>query len=414
MNPTSDGRTDLRRTDPAPPASLEPQSAATMNGDPMDQAAILAARLRLGAAYELKVFDRLSEPEQQLFSTLSEEPGFYGVLRPTAPGPASFKSVDRDTALLLWTLSQPGPLPFFAREEIGSVAAMVLDGVLEGEHEGSWLSGAAAAPLFAAPARRAAEHPLARLSHDALWFAAASGEADPSRLAARLYGFNREPLAPRWEARLEGPEDVLAFLGFEKGGAARRWLASRWTIDDGGGERGWIYFARRGSRRGSARSGYKLYLSARLAELPRAVAALIDALEPAGGHFKVGTDAAGLLRPDKLVAYFDALDPLLAAARALEAALDGCAAQGVPFTAPIDPAGLLSWGVDPPAEPHPLPWQGPESWRTWLVGRLATALAAAAGQGDPAAARDFALARLELEGVEVERWVPSAALWKAA
>jgi hypothetical protein len=129
--------------------------------------------------------------------------------------------------------------------------------------------------------------------------------------------------------------------------------------------------------------------------------------------FKVGADAAGLLRPDKMVAYFDNFEALAAVADSLADALAGVSAHGVPFSAEITSDGLLSWGVDPPREERPPGWSGGQSWRLWVTNRLAGALLAARGQGVEEPWR-FALERLRVEGVDVERWVPASSLWSGA
>src|SRR5207248_2006408 len=93
---------------------------------------------------------------------------------------------------------------------------------------------------------------------------------------------------------------------------------------------------------------------------------------------------------------------------------EGMPAHGVPFTAQIDAKGLLSWGMDPPHSEHLLPWQGP-SWRYWITDRLAGALISA----NRTNAREvkpwqFALERLQLEGIDTTTWLPSASLWEQA
>src|SRR6185369_3495174 len=127
--------------------------------------------------------------------------------------------------------------------------------------------------------------------------------------------------------------------------------------------------------------------------------AVLAGLEDRGGHFKIGADAAGLLRPDKIVLYFADQQSLLQVAGALHARLPGVRAQGVPFSAEITGDGLLSWGMDPPARERVLAWHEPESWRLWVARRLALAMIAAqaaaptSGEGALAPAA-FALERL--------------------
>ena len=123
--------------------------------------------------------------------------------------------------------------------------------------------------------------------------------------------------------------------------------------------------------------------------------------------------AADLLRADKCVLYFDRYPDLARTAedlcRSFGQRSDGPPpAHGVPFTAEVDSAGLVSWGLDPPADSRWLDWQPSESWRSWLVRRLALALEEATRQGEsPSDATRFALARLTLEGVDTARWLPA-------
>ena len=388
-------------------------------------AADLAARtFRAGAAYDLVVFDRLAPEEQRLLAELRDEPGFYGVLRPREGTGRTVRAVDRDTALLWLTLQAPAPLPFFARDadDGGSrrVAELVLDGVLEVEDDaGRFVAGPAALSLAAgpAPAAGAPASRLGRLADAALRHAAALGDDDVEAITTELYSYGRLPLTARWARRLPDRAATLAHLGAAPGGALHAALADGWRQAPDTEAGGWIAWTR---TRGAARSmrgapTHKLYVSPLPAALPEAVAALVDVLgRQDRARFKVGADAAGVLRPDKLVAYFEEVEALHAAADLLAERLDGMPAHGVPFTAEIAGDGLLSWGMDPPREARVLAWQGYESWRLWLVRRLAAALAAAARDADAADPAVWARERLRWDGVDVDRWTPSAALWRAA
>lgn len=384
---------------------------------------ILERTFRASTAFELVLLDRLPAEEQLPLAELRGDADLYGVLKPRPGSGLTVKVADKETALLLLTLREPGPLPFFVRraadaETAAAVERLVLDGVLEVEADGAFVSGAAAARWLAPAGREApADGRLARLALAALRHGEAAALDDPQRLAALLYGFHREPLSPRWAERLPDADAVLAFLGAASGGALGARLAADWRRAEPEGSPGWIVFDRRdgaASRRTGA--SYKLYVSPTAEALPRAFAAVVETLSRRpDGHFKVGADAAGVLRPDKLVLYFGDQEELLAAARELEAALAGVPAQGVPFAAPIDAAGLLAWGMDPPRSERLLTWQETESWRLWVVRRLAAALIAARPAATPdTPAWRFALERLRREGVDVDRWTPAATLWAAA
>jgi hypothetical protein len=154
---------------------------------------------------------------------------------------------------------------------------------------------------------------------------------------------------------------------------------------------------------------YKLYLSPEPEHLADGLGRLLTALS--GAHafqVKVGADAWGLLRPDKVVAYFPSFERLSELAFALTEALAGIPAQGVPFTSEIAGDGLLSWGVDPPG--WALPGGGRESWRVWLVRQLARGFldARTAGEERP---WEFACERLRLAGVDTGSWTPGNLLF---
>ena len=152
---------------------------------------ILDGVFRSNPAYELVIFDRLSSDRQELLRDLTKDPGFYGVLMPRAACEGALKSVCCNTALLIHTLQQPSPLPRYLQHTLGdqsnhSVAQLVLDGVLEIEHEGRFVSGSEACSLIFAD--HSAPEPrglLPRLSQAALEYAQALEIGDASRLSGR-------------------------------------------------------------------------------------------------------------------------------------------------------------------------------------------------------------------------------------
>jgi len=389
-------------------------------------AELLGRVFRANPEYELVLFDRLSAGERHRLEGFRRDPGFYGVLRPRGRQGMGVKAVDRETALLFLTLREPGLLPAYVREVLGegtarTMAQLLADGVLEVEHEGAFVSGPAALALL--PSGPAGE-PRGRLAHLSL-AALRHGEAlaldDPLRLAWRLYAYNRLPLTPRWQRLLPSAEAVRDFLGVGPGGANRPFLDRVWT--PGAPMDGWLSWTARGRRTEPLKPGgttYKLYVSPAPECLREGFGAVLEALAAARARqFKVGDGAAGLLRNPLIVAYFPDFERLAEAADAVLARLAGIAgiaAQGVPFTSEIGGDGLLSWGVDPPADERSSLWDGRESWRLWLSHRLARALidARAAEMPDKAGVEPwrFALERVRLDGVDTTTWTPGALLWK--
>lgn len=387
---------------------------------------ILARSFRANPRFELILFDRLPQEERRALADLAREPGFYGVLRPAAGIGLGLKSVDRDTALLFLTLREPGPLPSYVRSELGdaalrTVARLVADGVLEVENGGAFLSGAAALDLLSEGGTPSGGGRLAELSLAALRYGQELAVDDPLLLSWRLYCFHRRPLTPYWKRLLPTADAVEAHLGIAPGGTARRLLDRSWSRTTGRVE-GWLSWRARARRGASADPvgaadvpTWKLYVSPMPEALAGSFGEILEALTAArAGQFKVGADAAGLLRPDKIVAYFPSFESLGAAAETLTGRLAGAPAHGVPFTSEIGGGGLLSWGVDPPRSQRS--WSEGESWRLWLTHRLARALLAArlAQASDPAVEPwRFALERVRLEGVDTDTWTPGALLWKS-
>ena len=330
--------------------------------------------------------------------------------------------MDHDTASLIDSLAHADRLPrsvTAAPDVPEALARLVLDGILQIRHGGTFRSGprAVGALFRTVPDHRAAGRPnrLARLTDSALEHGMALGLTEPAVLALRLYGFNTEPATPRWCRRLPDQEAVAGFLGLGHGGK----LADE--IDRAGGDtatgrsswRNWRTRETDGAPPG--RPTYKLYLSPGTDHLPCCLESVTALLE--GEHrpfaFKVGRRLYDILRPDKLVLYFTTSEAVRRAAALLAAELTGVPAAGVPFTAPLSESGLVSWGIDPPTGESLASWNPDRSWRRWLINRSATALVSAAERPEagvnPIA---FVLARVSLEGVDPATWAPRDGLWE--
>jgi hypothetical protein len=383
---------------------------------------ILDATLRANPAYELVLFDRLPAAEQASFADLQKDPEFYGLLRPRRPG-LGLKSACRETALLFFTLQGPGPLPAYVTARLGAagneaVARLVLDRVLEIDCAGAFRSGAEAhRRIYADEPPAEASGVLARLSREAVRYGQGLDLADATQLSTRLYAYNRLPASPAWKRRIPSPDALAQYLEIHPAGRNRPLLETRWRrqpqAPDNPGWHNWASADPGAPRLGS--HSYKLYVSPRGEHLREAFAATLDVLtDVRAPAFKVGRDLYGVLRPDKLVAYFDRAEAVHEAGERLRRRLGGVPAQGVPFTAALDETGLLSWGTDPPRDEHQLPWQAP-SWRRWITDRLAVALLSA--RGAPALTLEpwqFALDRLRLEGIDTSTWTPAASIWDTA
>lgn len=368
---------------------------------------VLGARFQTNPDFELVPFERLPREQQQQWKELARDPSFYGLLLPKEGTPWRAKSACRETVLLFFTLQSAGFLPAFAigadREAANrAIAQLVLDGILTMEANGGFLTGpSAAAAILRSHSQSQEACPLAALSAEAVAYGASLLSLDAGRLSARMYFYNRLPLTPAWQQRFRDIDAVRQELGPMPG----------WTelpVDES--NNGWVSWQRTTARAQAAGGRtYKLYFSPRPEHLREAFPEFAAAITRSGClNCKAGRNAAGLLRPDKAVAYFHSQEQVMEAAQSIDASLAGCPAQGVPFTAPAGNSLLVSWGVDPPTEE----WEQRESWRLWVTNRLAVHLKAAHAVQDPHPQR-FAVDRMRLESVDTSTWTPANTIWTA-
>lgn len=361
-------------------------------------------RFRASRTLALRRLDELPEEHRTALRELQEDAAFYGVLIPLGAA-ATLKAVARETAELFLSLAEPRPLDAVDDDTID----LVLDGVLDVERDGAFVSGADAFPLFlpVPPARHT-------LSTEALRHAEELETGDAGTLTTALYTYNRLPRTRAWVTRFPDRKSVLSHLGTSP------LLQQHWTLLPEDRARGWISWARieepPTANRQPTTITWKLYVSPRPEHVREAFHALVRVLaEIPGAQMKIGCDAAGLLRPDKLVAYFADKRDLDGAAATLARELRGCPAHGVPFTAAYDDEGLLSWGADPPDSERALSWLDRESWRLWIVKSLAGAISVAKrSEHPPIAPWQFAMERVRRLGVDVDTWTPADTLWRPA
>jgi hypothetical protein len=380
-------------------------------------AALGGRRLRASRTFTLLGLDELPPREQEELGSLRTDRDFYGVLKPQDPLRPS-KSVSKEAALLFLALTEPRRIPALLESIFGDdpdpLLGLFADGVLEIEHEGAFVSGTEALRLLRPPAIHGPpQHPLHRLSRAAIEFAAEYEGLDAAMLTEKLYAFGRTACTPALRQRFAKDGDLLSWLASDPG--VSDLLSSGWALEHTE-DSPWLMWSSRGSVR---RLGYKLYVSARVDSMPRLFGMTVRAMKRRGcDHFKLGRLAEGVCRPDKMVLYFATLDHLRECAGHVESELRAselprAVAHGVPFTAAIDPAGFLSWGMDPPELGHVTDAFRRQSFRQWVASRVAVAVLSAKGASSkPADIVDVVLERVELDGIDPITWAPELALWR--
>ena len=390
---------------------------------------ILDVRFRANPNYEIVLLDRLPEDYRQDFKkNAQKELDTYGLLWPRSNKGLTPKAICHETALLLYTMREPGFLPAYVRTRFGvdcnrAIAELVLDNVLEIEDLdcAGFVSGAKAHDLLY-------EHEelelgvgrIPRLSHDALRYGQMVSVTGSAHLSTRLYTYNTIPISMHWRVKLPDSSAIDSFLGIQSGSPLRRLLDRVWVRvgDTEASAGGWVMWRLRSGSFGHTtasdhRSSYKLYVSPKPEALPDFWPKVIKVFADYPVHaFKIGKDIAGLLRPDKILAYFDSFENLAEMARLISSELRECPAQGTPFTAGIGSSGLLSWGMDPPFN-ESSPWgRIAESWRSWITKHLAVSLIDARENPDAIEPWKFAIQRLQLDGVNTKTWSPNQQVWK--
>jgi len=369
---------------------------------------------RANPAYTVVPFDRLSARDRATIADFTRDPEFFGILRPHADAAGTIKAVSRSVALLVYALQSPGTIPRQAvaggdESIVDAVWRLTLDGVLEVERDGVFVSGADALAEGTAAESRGA---VGRLSREALRLVACIEGEDALVLSDRLYHYNRRPLTPRWVDRIRTPGDALRFAGASANSHTAAALSRHWKTKAAGTGRYWLAWWPRVKSRNPRRSDdamvtYKVYVSPTTETLPDVFPAVINVLVDAGAPmFKLGGTASAVLRPDKLVLYFARRDAAEDVAATLLTKLHGTPAHPVPFSHDMGGDGLISLGIDPPSERAMIAQVG-ASWRLWLCRRLASYVSTAQRAGRAHDAERFALERVALDGVDPSTWEPS-------
>jgi hypothetical protein len=359
--------------------------------------AALTGDVRANGRYRLRALDSLPGSYRASLEGLGVDTSrVHGLLLAGPGSELPDKIVDESAAGLFASLQRPAR-PDLAPERL---AALVLDGVLEIDGPQGFVCGPAA--YAAAGGSGPAPAPggrLAAMSRAALDYAERLRLPSVDALTARLYAYHRIPFSPRWARAYPDPEAVREVL-------PRRLLATHWSGPAGGEQQYWLSWSPRRGTRPPGGLPYKLYVSPRIEDLPEVLPPIVAALAAAGApRFKIGSDAAGLLRPDKIVVYLRDAQETAAVAAAVADAVTGTPAHGVPFSAELAGDGVISWGGDPPRDAGPAGRRA-ESWRLSVCRRLAEHLVAAAAVPGVRPA-DFALARLALDGVDVASFAPA-------
>jgi hypothetical protein len=327
------------------------------------------------------------------FSESQDKSKFSAVIRSKSSGVG--KKVCSETANLLLSIQERGTLleTLLDAEGLDTVLArFVLDNILQILWNGVFVGGPNAWPaLFEGefPERES-------ISVAALRYAQALRIKDTLQLSRRLYTYNCVPSTHFWRKRFPDHAAVIQFLNANSVEEYSELSLSQ--------NRGWLVWQARNRQFQQDQPRYKLYLSPQIVALQECWQKAFPIFTESNTvGLKIGADAHGLLRPDKIVAHFESQEALMVTANQLKEVLSGFPCQGVPFAAKLDKSGLLSWGVDLPSTNH-------ESWRSWITHQLAASMITASEVDLPVEPWKYAIGRLQLEGVNTIDWTPTPEL----
>ncbi len=253
-----------------------------------------------------------------------------------------------------------------------------------------------------------------RLSLRAIELAYHSSENNPQRLAATLYFYNRIPVSKKWKERIPNEIKLLQFLGVEKDGS---WPNNKYIHMDNKrtteSNPYWKYWkiSKYDLPMKLKGGGFKLYISPQCEDLPVIISQLAKYVEDSGAHaLKIGSTIQGLLRPDKLMVYFNNLDDAVRFGHLLLSKIFVNYAHGVPFTYPIGDNGLFSIGFDPPDTAEWRYEREGQSWRLWVTQHVADVILRVR-KSRSKKPTDLILKELTIRKIDPVSWKPLDGAW---
>lgn len=381
---------------------------------------ILNEQFRTSPLYTLREWNVLSHREKELISGLHDEENVYGVFSPTAAeSQLSTKVAYHELALVYLHLSHSSLLPRYltALHEDSlnkAIVQLVLDQVLEISWQQKFVSGVHATEALFGKSLYTGHHApdfISILSKQGIEYVLRLDTIEMRVIANRLYTYN----TMSWDSSLKRDfsenTDIRDFVFSNSPGSLNSILNKEWHLINDPAKDYWLGWNHRhfadASYAQADRSIYKLYISPVIHDLPKVMNIALPLLTSSEAFsFKIGNSIQGLLRPDKMVAYFDNKSLLMQAATELKNKLRGCKVQGVPFTAQIDDEGILSWGVDPPGSEVLEAIEG-GSWRCKVTDQVALAVIQSKTEKlDHNEAIDFIGSRLFVAGINPNDWMP--------
>jgi hypothetical protein len=377
---------------------------------------LFAETFRTGKQYILVEANQIYQSGQNALVDILEDEDIFGIFVPTNPNSNSaHKIAYKEIALLFYFLQTAGRLPLFIQrnydDEINRILAkLVLDGILEIEWQGEFVSGVLAQEaLYEQVSKINTEYShIINISTKAINYGLNLQDIDTRSLATKVYCYNTLPVNETAFINLKDSLTIEKFLGIDNNFQRKR--LKGWTKQVPSDKFSWLSWFINGSESKAnyvENSTYKIYISPTIESMPLAFLSFLEVLpQTKAFSFKVGAERQGLLRPDKWIVYFQNQKDLMDAAQLFKPAFANFPVQGVPFTAPLDTKGILSWGIDPPRKEVLENIEG-GSWRANVSDKIAIAIGQAKeAKMENAEAFNFVMNKLFLDNIDSSTWTP--------
>jgi hypothetical protein len=388
----------------------------------MKNPALIKAKYRASSKYRVVEWSDLSLREQETLSGLYDGNDVYGIFQPVVNSPhLTAKIAYREVALLYFHLQQSENIPHYfleinEQQWKKTVQQLVLDNIIEIKYEGKFVSGTDALKAIFNDVLWDSEIVpgyLPALSTRAIQYGLSLHNLSVRSMSRRLYTFNTTPWDAVAKLNFYSPRSIKDFLFPESDMSLHFWLNKKWSSLNVSGTEYWLAWSKLNSdaeiKESMKTPIFKLYISSTFPDLPRVLRQSLPVLSAANTFsFKIGNSLEGLLRPDKMVAYFLNMEDLKTTAKLLFDNLKKISVQGVPFTSPLDHTGLLSFGVDPPTSEVLTEIEG-ASWRCKVTDQLSLAIIQAQEESlNMRESFDFIKAKLLLAGIDITNWTPTS------
>ena len=381
---------------------------------------LLTEKFRQGPLYKLVEWNLLSQYQRVLLSGLHDEAEIYGVFEPVSiSAELTFKVAYREVVMLYMHLQHFDKLPHYfivsgTQNSNEVLARLLLDNIIEIEWAGNYVSGPLALPAIYGEAifeeDKIPDH-LSELSLKAIYYVWMLNETDLRSVSNRLYTFNTIPWDVSEKVAFKNKHTVKGFLFSKTDTSFTEAMEKQWKAFPDHDTNYWLSWDRSFTAKKIQRNSkytYKLYISPLVNDLPEVFKRFIPVISASDAfHFKAGATIEGILRPDKLVAYFYTFEALMQTTAILQQELSDFHAHGVPFSAQSDANGLLSHGADPPSTDVLHSIEG-GSWRTKIADQLALAILQAKKQQlNWQQTISFIRAVLLTAGIDSNHWMES-------